>query len=100
MTQLHRKHISLMHPTPALLLRKQDLARDSETRFIYCIAGDLCGVQFLWIIDIFNFTGLIFADALTHTHYIQCNGVYFVGLIFVVSQSSAKTAKLGSLENL
>ena len=41
-----------------------------------------------------SFPSYIFKDAIVHTHYTQYNRAYFV-----VSHLSAKTAKLGSLEN-
>ena len=45
------------------------------------------------------FAGLIFSDVRTHSHYVPYNQTYFTGLIFVVRQSAAKTAKIGPLEN-
>ena len=37
------------------------------------IAGNFHGVQFLRMIDIYNFAVLILADACTHAHYVLCN---------------------------
>ena len=51
------------------------------------------------MVDLYNFVGLIFADECTHTHCVLYNQAYFVGLIFVVKQTSAKTAKIGPLKN-
>ena len=48
------------------------------------------------MVSLDNFAGLIFMDAYTHVHYALYNQAYFVGLIFTVKQSSAKT---GPLEN-
>ena len=47
----------------------------------YCIVGNFHGVQFLRTVDLYHFTGLIFTDERTHTHYILYNQAYFVGLI-------------------
>ena len=57
------------------------------------------GGKFSWTVDLYHFTGSIFTDAHTHTHYVQCNQIYFTGLIFTVRLSSTKTAKIGPLEN-
>ena len=49
---------------------------------------------------LYHFTGLIFVDAHDHAHHIILyNCAYFVGLMFMVSRSSVKTAKIGPLEN-
>ena len=37
---------------------------------IYHIAGKF---QFLWVVGLYHFAGLIFVDACTHTHYVQYN---------------------------
>ena len=57
----------------------------------YCIAGNVRGVQFSRMVDLYPFAGLIFADL--HT-YVLYNRTYFTGLIFAVRQSSAKTMEL------
>ena len=47
------------------------------------------------MVDLYHFTGLIFADARTHAHYVLYNQTYFMGLIFAVRHSSTKTVKIG-----
>ena len=32
-----------------------------------------CGVQFSWIVNLYHFVGLIFADARIHAHYVLYN---------------------------
>ena len=66
---------------------------------LYRIAGDFRGVQFAQIVDLYHFTGLIFADVHTHAHHVLYNEAYFAGLIFAVRRSSVKNAKIGPLEN-
>ena len=51
------------------------------------------------IVDLYYFVGSIFAEMFTYIHYILCNRVYFASIIFVVRQSSARTAKIGPIEN-
>ena len=34
----------------------------------YCMAGNFYGVSFLWMVDLYYFQGLIFADGRTHAH--------------------------------
>ena len=67
----------------------------------YRIAGYFRGVQFSWIVNLYYFTGLIFADASTHAHYVLYvhNRTFFTGSIFTVRQSSTKTVKIGPLKN-
>ena len=62
------------------------------------IAGNFRGAQFPRIVHLYHFTGLIFVDTHTHTHYVLYNQAYFVGLIFTVRRLSAKTVKIGPLE--
>ena len=51
--------------------------------------GNFWRVQFLRIVHLYHFTGLIFTDAHTHSHYAFYNQTYFAGpLNFVVGQSS------------
>ena len=57
------------------------------------------GFQFSWVGDLYHFTALIFADVRDHAHYTLYNRSYFAGLIFAVSRSSVKTAKIGPLQN-
>ena len=45
------------------------------------IVGNYRRVQFSWMIDLYHFVGLIFADTCTHAHYILYN---FASLIFTV----------------
>ena len=66
---------------------------------IYCIVGNFRGVQFSRMANLQNFRGLIFADVRHHAHYTLYNRTYFTGLIFADSRLSAKTAKIGPLEN-
>ena len=68
-------------------------------KWIYRIAGNFRGVQFLQEASLQTFRGLIFADAHTHAHYTLYNCAYFAGLILADSRLSAKTAKIGPLEN-
>ena len=65
------------------------------------MAGNFRGVEFLRMVDLYNFAGLIFTDARTHAHYVLYNQayIYFAGLIFVLRRSSAKTVKIGPLKN-
>ena len=65
----------------------------------YRIAGNFRGVQFSRMASLQSFRGLIFADVRHHAHYTLYNRTYFAGLIFADSRLSAKTAKIGSLEN-
>ena len=51
------------------------------------------------MVDLYYFLGLIFVDVYTYLHCALYNRTYYVGLIFVLRQSSAKTAKIGPLEN-
>ena len=52
---------------------------------MYCIVGNFRGVQFSqWMVDFYYFTGLVFADAHTHAHYVLYNRAYFMCLIFAV----------------
>ena len=67
---------------------------------IYRIAGNFCGVQFLRMVDLYHFVGLIFADTHTHAHYVPYNQTYFTILIFAVRHSSTKTVKIGLHGNL
>ena len=60
--------------------------------------GNFCGAQFLQIVDLYLFAGLIFADVPIHAHYVLYKQTYFAGLIFVVRHSSAKTTKIGPLK--
>ena len=62
----------------------------------YCIAGNVRRVQFLRMVDLYHFAGLIFVDLHTYAHYMYVlyNRTYFTGLIFAVRQSSTKTVKL------
>ena len=39
----------------------------------YCTAGNFCGVQFLQIVDLYYFAGLIFVDACTYTNCVLYN---------------------------
>ena len=48
----------------------------------YSIAGKFHWVQFLQMVDLYHFTGLIFADVRTHTHYVLYNRAYFAGFNF------------------
>ena len=66
---------------------------------VYRIAGNFRGVQFSRMASLQSFRGLIFADARHHAHYTLYNRTYFAGLIFADSRLSAKTAKIGPLEN-
>ena len=66
---------------------------------VYRIVGNFRGVQFSRMDSLQSFRGLIFADAHDHDQYALYNHTYFVGLIFTDSSSSAKTAKIGPLEN-
>jgi hypothetical protein len=50
------------------------------------------------MVDLYNFAGIIFADARTHAHYVLYNQVYFAGLIFVLRLSSMKIAKIEHLK--
>ena len=63
------------------------------------IAGNFHGAQFPRMVHLYHFTGLIFADAHTHAHYVLYNRAYFVGLIFTVRRLSTKIVKIGSLKN-
>ena len=65
----------------------------------YCIAGNFQGFQFSWIGDLYHFTCLIFTDVYDHAHYTLYNRAHFMGLMFVVDRSSAKTTKIGPLKN-
>ena len=40
---------------------------------VYHTVGNFCGVQFLQMVDLYHFAGLIFTDARTHTHYVLYN---------------------------
>ena len=60
----------------------------------YCIAGNVRGVQFSRMVDLYRFAGLIFVEPHTYAHYVLYNRTYFTGLIFAVRQSSTKTVKL------
>ena len=51
------------------------------------------------MVTLYHFASLNFADTCTHSHYVLYNWAYFAGLIFAVRQSSAKTTKIGPLEN-
>ena len=46
---------------------------------IYRIAGNFHGVQFSQMVNLDNFTGLIFTDASTHAHYVMYNQAFFCG---------------------
>ena len=61
---------------------------------VYGIAGKFRG----WLI-FYHFTGLI-SLMLALTQYVLYNRAYFTGLNFAVRHSSAKTTKIGPLENL
>ena len=66
---------------------------------IYYIAGDFWGVHFSRIGDLLTFYGSNFTDAhnCANTHIMQT--CLFVGLIFVVRESTMKSAKIGPLKN-
>ena len=51
------------------------------------------------MVNLYYFVGLIFTDVRTPAHYVLYNQAYFAGLIFMIRQSSAKTTKIGPLEN-
>ena len=69
------------------------------TKINYRIARNFHGVQFSRMASLQSFCGLIFADAHHHAHYTLYNRTYFTGLIFADSRLSAKTVKIGPLEN-
>ena len=54
-----------------------------DAKIMHCIAGSFHRVQFLQMVDLNHFMGLIFADTRTYTHYVLYNQTYFVGLILV-----------------
>ena len=49
-------------------------------QLLYMYSGKFCRVQFSWMLDLDHFTGLIFMDACTHTHYALHNRAYFMDL--------------------
>ena len=71
----------------------------AETKITTSLAGNFRGVQFSWIGDLLTFRCLIFVNASNHTITCMYIQAYFVGLIFAVEQLTAKTAKIGPLEN-
>jgi hypothetical protein len=66
---------------------------------VYRIAGNFRGVQFLRMVSLQSFRGLIFADEGDHAHYTLYNRTYFAGLFFADSRLSAKNAKIGPHKN-
>ena len=54
--------------------------------------------NFLWLDDLYQFTGLFLADA--GDVYAHDNCPHFIGLVFTVSQLLVKSMKIGPLENL
>ena len=53
--------------------------------------------KFSYMVGLYHFAGLI--DMHTHTFYALYNQAYFHGFNFTIRRSSAKTAKIGPLEN-
>ena len=59
------------------------------------------GVQLLWMVDPYHFTGLIFADMHAHAYYVLYVYIqaYFMGLIFAVRRLFMNNSIIGPLEN-
>ncbi len=61
---------------------------------IYCVAGNLRGVQFSRMASLQSFRGFE-----GHAHYTLYNRTYFTDLIFANNRLSVKTATIGPHEN-
>ena len=68
-------------------------------RYMYRIAGNFRGVQFLWMGDLVTFHVSIFVDANDCAIVSMYKCAYFTGLIFAVHETTVKTTKIGPLEN-
>ena len=68
-------------------------------RYMYRIAGNFRGVQFLWMGDLVTFHISIFVDANDCAIVSMYKCAYFTGLIFAVHETTVKTTKIGPLEN-
>ena len=56
----------------------------------YLIVGNFHGVQFLWMVGLDHFAGLIFIDVHILVQFILCSWAYFANLIFTVKWSFMK----------
>ena len=60
--------------------------------------GNFQGIQFLRLDDLLTFRGSIFADVHNCAIMSTYKRAYFMGLIFMVRESTMKTAKIGPLK--